>query len=116
MLQKGELIVYIKTICQNVTVNLLFLLMPFVLLDKCRRIWELKERSSVLALWIWGSEKSDKMGSTEVGSSGSHVCVYRCKTVVRTVSGNSKCFEVNVHMHQGSALSPLLFVINGSHI
>jgi len=33
------------------------------------------------------------------------------KTVVRTVYGNSKCFEVKVCMHQGSALSPLLFVI-----
>jgi len=33
------------------------------------------------------------------------------KTVVRTVFGNSKGFEVKVGMHQGSALSPLLFVI-----
>jgi len=33
------------------------------------------------------------------------------KTVVRTVYGNSKGFEVRVGMHQGSALSPLLFVI-----
>jgi len=33
------------------------------------------------------------------------------KTVVRTVYGNSECFEVKVGMHQGSALSPLLFVI-----
>jgi len=33
------------------------------------------------------------------------------KTVVRTVYGNSKGFEVEVGMHQGSALSPLLFVI-----
>jgi len=33
------------------------------------------------------------------------------KTVVRTVYGNSKCFEVKVGKHQGSALSPLLFVI-----
>ena len=32
------------------------------------------------------------------------------KTVVRTVHGNSECFEVKVGMHQGSALSPLLFV------
>ena len=30
------------------------------------------------------------------------------KTVVRTVYGNSKGFEVKVGMHQGSALSPLL--------
>ena len=32
------------------------------------------------------------------------------KTVVRTVYGNSNGFEVKVGMHQGSALSPLLFV------
>ena len=32
------------------------------------------------------------------------------KTVVRTVYGNSKGFEVKVAMHQGSGLSPLLFV------
>ena len=33
------------------------------------------------------------------------------ETVVRTVRGNSNGFEVKVGMHQGSALSPLLFVI-----
>ena len=33
------------------------------------------------------------------------------KTVIRTVYGNSKGFEVKVGMHQGSALSTLLFVI-----
>ena len=33
------------------------------------------------------------------------------KTVVRTVYGNSKGFEVKVGMHQRSGLSPLLFVI-----
>jgi len=33
------------------------------------------------------------------------------KTVVRTVYGNSSGFEVKVSMHQGSTLSPLLFVI-----
>jgi len=33
------------------------------------------------------------------------------KTVVRTVYGNNKDFEVKVGMHQGSALRPLLFVI-----
>ena len=33
------------------------------------------------------------------------------KTVVRTVYGNSKGFEAKVGMHQGSGLSPLLFVI-----
>jgi len=33
------------------------------------------------------------------------------KTVLGTVYGNSNGFEVKVGMHQGSALSPLLFVI-----
>jgi len=33
------------------------------------------------------------------------------KTVVRTVNGVSSGFQVKVCMHQGSALSPLLFVI-----
>ena len=33
------------------------------------------------------------------------------KTVVRTVYGNSKGFEVKVGMHQGSRLSPLLLLI-----
>jgi len=35
----------------------------------------------------------------------------RAKTVVRTVYGNSNDFKVKVGMHQGSALSPLLFVM-----
>jgi len=39
-------------------------------------------------------------------------CMYTgAKRVVRTVYGNSNDFEVKVGMHQGSALSPLLFVI-----
>jgi len=33
------------------------------------------------------------------------------KTFVRTAYGNSNGFEIKVGMHQGSALSPLLFVI-----
>jgi len=33
------------------------------------------------------------------------------KIVERTVYGNSNSFEVKVGMHQGSALSPLLFLI-----
>jgi len=33
------------------------------------------------------------------------------KTVVKTVFCNSSYFEVKVGMHQGSALSPLLFLI-----
>ena len=42
---------------------------------------------------------------------GSDDYVHRCKTVVRIVCSNIIGFEVNVGMHQGSALSPLLFVI-----
>ena len=42
---------------------------------------------------------------------GSPVYVYRGKTVIRTVYGNSSSSEVKVGMHQGSALSPLSFVI-----
>jgi len=45
-----------------------------------------------------------------MASIGCHVYVYWLKTVVRTVYGNSNGFEVKVGMHQGSALSPLLFV------
>jgi len=33
------------------------------------------------------------------------------KTLVKTIYGNSSGFEVKAGMHQGSALSPLLFVI-----
>ena len=45
-------------------------------------------------------------------SIGSHIHVYWCKkTVVRTAYGNRNSFEVKVGMHQGSALSPLQFVI-----
>ena len=33
------------------------------------------------------------------------------QTVVRTTEGDSKAFIVKVGLHQGSALSPLLFVI-----
>ena len=40
----------------------------------------------------------------------SHVYVLYtgAKTIVRTVYGNSRDFEVKVGTHQGSALSPLL--------
>jgi len=44
-------------------------------------------------------------------SIGSHVYINRCKNNCKTVYGNSNGFEVKVGMHQGSALSPLLFVI-----
>ena len=40
----------------------------------------------------------------------SHYNVY-CVFYLRTVYGNSNGFEVKVGMHQGSALSPLLFVM-----
>ena len=33
------------------------------------------------------------------------------ETVVRTTEGDSKAFNVKVRLHQGSVLSPLLFVI-----
>jgi len=33
------------------------------------------------------------------------------QTVVRTTEGDSKAFNVKVVLHQGSVLSPLLFVI-----
>jgi len=33
------------------------------------------------------------------------------KTVLRTVYGNHNGFEIKVGMHEGSALSPLIFVI-----
>jgi len=39
------------------------------------------------------------------------VCVYWCKTIVRTVCGNSNGFEVKAGMCQGSPLSPLLSMI-----
>ena len=33
------------------------------------------------------------------------------QTVVRTTEGDSKAFKVKVGLHQGSVLSPLLFVL-----
>jgi len=39
------------------------------------------------------------------------------KTVVRTVYGNSICFEVKVGMHQGSAFESIVICdCHGSHI
>jgi len=45
----------------------------------------------------------------DCGSNGGIKIVVTCYE--RTVYGNSNGFEVKVGMHQGSALSPLLFVI-----
>ena len=56
------------------------------------------------------------MGSKEGRSGGmvgecSHGDVCVCtQTVVRTTEGDSKAFNVKVGLHQGSVLSPLLFV------
>jgi len=53
----------------------------------------------------------DKLGVEEWLVSAVMSMYTGAKTVVRTVYGNSNGFEVKVGMHQGSALSPLLFVI-----
>ena len=34
-----------------------------------------------------------------------------CETQVTTREGNSACFNVKMGLHQGSAISPLLFII-----
>ena len=47
-----------------------------------------------------------------MASISSDVYVHRCENSCQnSFYGNSKGFEVQVGMHQGSALSPLLFVI-----
>ena len=59
-------------------------------------------------------ERSDTMGKLGVEEwlVSAVMSMYTgAKTVVRTVYGNSIGFEVKGGMHQGSALSPLLFVI-----
>ena len=52
-----------------------------------------------------------KLGVEEYWYWQSCLCIQVQKTIVRTVYGNSSGFEVKVGMHQGSALSPLLFAI-----
>jgi len=64
-----------------------------------------------VSIFWQGSEKSDKLGVEEWLVSAVMSMYTGAKTVVRTVYGNSKGFEEKVCMHQGSALSPLLFVI-----
>jgi len=75
--------------------------MPFLWQDRCRRILELKVRS-----WAMRQLGVEEWLVSTVMSIYTDV-----RTVVRTVYGNSKGFEVKVGMHEGSALSPLLFVI-----
>ena len=92
--------------------------MPFLSQDRCRRILELKVRSSILVLWIWRKlfyrvprEAISWAMRFEEWLVSAVMSMYTgAKKVVRTVYGNSKGFEVKVGMHQGSALSPLLFV------
>jgi len=52
-----------------------------------------------------------KLGAEEWSVSAVISMYTAAKTVVRTVHGNSNDFEVKVSMHQGSALSFLLFLI-----
>jgi len=77
----------------------------------------------MLALWIWKKlligfqEKKEirwamRKSGVEEWLVSAVVSMYTgAKTVVRTVYGNSNGFEVKVRMHQGPALTPLLFVI-----
>jgi len=73
------------------------------------------ERSSILALWIWKKLLimfQKKWLGVEEWLVLTVMSMYTgAKTVIRTVDGNSNCFEVKVRMHQGSALSLLLFVL-----
>ena len=96
--------------------------MPFLWQDRCRRILQLKVKK--LYFGFLDLEKALDRVPREVISSAMRklgveewlvsavMSMYSgAKTVVRTVYGNSKSFEVKVGMHQTSALSPLLFVI-----
>ena len=79
--------------------------------DRCRRILELKVRSYILVLDLekafdrvprevisWAMRK---LGVEEWLVSAVMSTYIGAKTVVRTVYGNSKDFEVKVGMHQG---------------
>ena len=96
--------------------------MPFLWQDRCRRILELKVKSSILVFVdlekAFDREPREvinwamrKLGVEEWLVSAVMSMYIGAKTVVRTVYGNSKGFEVKVGMHQRSGLSPLLFVI-----
>ena len=93
--------------------------MPFLWQDRRRRILELKARSSVLVLWkVFDRVRREviswamhMLGVEEWLVSAVMSTFSGAKTIVRTVYGNSNGFEVKVGMQQGSALSPLLFVI-----
>ena len=94
--------------------------MPFLWQDRRRRILELKARSSILVLWKVFDRVPREVISWAMHMLGVEewlVSAVMSKyagttTVVRTIYGNSKGFEVKVGMHQDSALSPLLFVIS----
>ena len=90
--------------------------------DRCRKILEVKVRSFIFGfvdlekafdgvpreVISWAMRK---LGVEEWLVSAVMSMYTGAKTFVRTVYGNSKRFEVKVGMHQGSTLSPLLFVI-----
>ena len=91
--------------------------------DRCRKILEVKVRSFIFGfvdlekafdgvpreVISWAMRK---LGVEEWLVSAVMSMYTGAKTFVRTVYGNSKRFEVKVGMHQGSTLSPLLFVIS----
>jgi len=98
-------------------------MMPFLWQDRCRRIFRVKGKK--LYFGFVDLEKAFDKVPREVISWAMHklgveewlvsavMSMYTgAKTVVRTVYCNGKGFEVKVDMHQGSALSPVLFVIN----
>ena len=93
--------------------------MPFLLSDRCRRILELKLYFGFVDLEKafdrllrgvirWAMRKFGVAEWLVLAVMSVYTGV---KTVVRTVYGNINGFEVKVGMHQGSALSPELFVI-----
>jgi len=62
-----------------------------------------------LSEFFWLDSSSKEGRSRGMVGKGSHL--HRMQTVVRTTEGDSKAFKVKVRLHQGSVLSPLLFVI-----